>query len=235
MRLQKYMAQCGLASRRKSEKMISQGLVKINGKVVTKLGTTINPKIDIIKVNNKTIKMESRNIYIMLNKPSRYVTTLSDEQDRKIVTDLIEGVKERIFPVGRLDMDTTGLLLLTNDGDITYKLTHPSQEIEKRYIAIVDGTPNRKALERFRKGLFLDGRKTAPARVKILKNFTEDSILEIGIHEGRNRQVKRMCSTIGHPVKKLKRIALGELELGDLRNGNWRYLNSREIEYLNKL
>src|SRR5699024_5033004 len=166
MRLQKYMAQCGLASRRKSEKMISQGLVKINGKVVTKLGTTINPKIDIIKVNNKTIKMESRNVYIMLNKPSRYVTTLSDEQDRKIVTDLIEGVKERIFPVGRLDMDTTGLLLLTNDGDITYKLTHPSQEIEKRYIAIVDGTPNRKELERFRKGLFLDGRKTAPARVK---------------------------------------------------------------------
>lgn len=235
MRLQKFMAKCGVASRRKSEELISQGLVKVNDKVIRELGTKIDPSKDIVKVEDKRIRLESNKVYIMLNKPIGYVTTLKDEKDRKVVTDLIQEVDERIYPVGRLDIDTTGLLLLTNDGDITYKLTHPSKEIPKRYIAIVEGVPNRGELEKFRKGLFIDGKGTAPADIKIAKRFDDESILDISIHEGRNRQVKKMCEAINHPVKKLKRISMGKLELGGLDIGNWRYLNQVEIEYLKSL
>lgn len=235
MRLQKFMAKCGVASRRKSEELISQGLVKVNDKVTRELGTKIDPSKDIVKVEDKRIRLESNKVYIMLNKPIGYVTTLKDEKDRKVVTDLIQEVDERIYPVGRLDIDTTGLLLLTNDGDITYKLTHPSKEIPKRYIAIVEGVPNRGELEKFRKGLFIDGKGTAPADIKIAKRFDDESILDISIHEGRNRQVKKMCEAINHPVKKLKRISMGKLELGGLDIGNWRYLNQEEIEYLKSL
>lgn len=235
MRLQKYMAMCGVASRRKSEEMIRDGLVKVNNKTVTELGTTIDPHKDTVKVNGKRIKLESRKIYIMLNKPVGYVTTLKDENKRRIVTDLIEGVSERIYPVGRLDADTSGLLLLTNDGDIAYKITHPSTKILKRYIAIVEGTPNKYELEKFRKGIVIDKKPTAEAYIKILKKFDDESILDIRIHEGRNRQVKKMCEAINHPVKKLKRISIGEIELGGLDIGNWRYLNDEEIAYLKKI
>lgn len=235
MRLQKYMALCGVASRRKSEELIINGRVKVNNKIITELGTTIDPDKDIVKVDDKKIRQESNKIYIMLNKPIGFVTTSKDEKDRKIVTDLIEGVKERIYPVGRLDADTTGLLLLTNDGDIAYKLTHPSNEIVKQYIAIVEGVPNKIELEKFRNGLYINGRKTANASIKILKNFGTDSILDIRIHEGRNRQVKKMCEAINHPVKKLKRISIGEIQLGGLDIGNWRYLDDEEIEYLKSL
>lgn len=235
MRLQKYIALCGVTSRRKAEKLILEGKVKVNNKVVWELGTVIDPDIDKVKVNDRLIKPERSKVYIMLNKPIGYVTTLKDEKNRKIVTDLIEGVKERIYPVGRLDADTTGLLLLTNDGDITYKLTHPSNEVPKRYIAIVEGVPNKSELERFRKGLKIDGRYTSRAKIKIVKRYEDESVLDIIIHEGRNRQVKKMCEAINHPVKKLKRIAIGELELGGLGLGNWRYLEDEEIEYLNNL
>lgn len=235
MRLQKFMAKCGVASRRKSEELILQGLVKVNGKIVKELGTKIDPIKDLVRVEEKIIKLETNKIYIMLNKPIGYVTTLSDEKDRKVVTDLIDQVNERIYPVGRLDIDTTGLLLLTNDGDLTYKLTHPSSKVIKRYIAIVEGVPNRNELQRFRNGLIIDGKSTAPADIKISKRFDDESILDIRIHEGRNRQVKKMCEAINHPVKKLKRISIGELELGGLDIGNWRYLNQDEIEYLKSL
>lgn len=235
MRLQKFMAQCGVASRRKSEELISQGLVKVNGKIVKELGTKVDPNKDFIQVEEKVITLELNKVYILLNKPIGYVTTLSDEKDRKIVTDLVDQVRERIYPVGRLDIDTTGLLLLTNDGDVAYKLTHPSNEIPKRYIAIVEGTPNRNELQRFRNGLIIDGRRTAPASIKITKKFEDESILDITIHEGRNRQVKKMCEAINHPVKKLKRIGMGELELGGLDIGNWRHLNLEEIRYLKSL
>lgn len=235
MRLQKYMALCGVASRRKSEELIMNGQVKVNNKTVTELGTIIDPDKDIIKVDDKRIRLESNKVYIMLNKPIGFVTTVKDEKDRKIVTDLIDGVKERIYPIGRLDADTTGLLLLTNDGDIAYKLTHPSNEIVKQYIAIVEGVPNKNELEKFRRGLFIEGRKTSRASLKILKNFGTDSILDIKIHEGRNRQVKKMCEAINHPVKKLKRISIGEIELGGLDVGNWRYLDDEEINYLRSL
>ncbi len=235
MRLQKYIALCGVTSRRKAEELILQGKVKVNNKIVQELGTTIDPDKDVVKVDDKKIKAEERKIYIMLNKPVGFVTTLKDEKDRKIVTDLIEGVKERIYPVGRLDADTTGLLILTNDGDLAYKLTHPSKEILKRYIAIVEGVPNKWELEKFRRGLVIDGRPTAEAYIKIAKRYDTESILDISIHEGRNRQVKKMCEAINHPVKKLKRIAIGELGIGGLDIGNWRYLEEDEIKYLKKL
>lgn len=235
MRLQKYMAKCGIASRRKSEEIILEGRVKVNDIVVKELGMTINPKKDIVKVDNKIIKLEENKIYIMLNKPKGYVTTVKDKHSEKIVLDLINGVKERIYPVGRLDVDTTGLLLLTNDGDLVYKLTHPSYEIPKKYIALVKGIPNNKKLYKFRKGLKINGRMTAEAYVKILKRNRDTSLLEISIHEGRNRQVRKMCKYIGHPVIQLERVAIGKLELGNLGIGEWRYLTSKEIEYLKKL
>ncbi len=235
MRLQKYIALCGVTSRRKAEELILNGKVKVNNKIVNELGVTIDPEKDIVKVNDKKIEMEKRKVYIILNKPIGFVTTLKDEKDRKIVTDLIEGVKERIYPVGRLDADTTGLLILTNDGDLAYKLTHPSNEVVKRYIAIVEGVPNKWELERFRKGLIINGRKTSEAFIKIAKRYENDSILEIAIHEGRNRQVKKMCEAINHPVKKLKRIAIGDLEIGGLDIGNWRFLEEDEIQYLKQI
>ncbi len=235
MRLQKYIASCGIASRRKAEEMIADGRVEVNGKIVMEMGIKVDPKKDKVKVDGKFIRKEKEKVYIMLNKPIGYITSLKDEEGRRIVTDLIEGVDERIFPVGRLDADTTGLLLLTNDGDITYKLTHPSYEIVKKYIAIVEGVPNRMELEKFRNGMMLDGRRTAKASVKIAKRYEDEAILEIEIHEGRNRQVKKMCEMINHPVKKLKRVSLGEIELGGMETGNWRYLDEEEMEYLNSL
>lgn len=235
MRIQKFMAKCGVASRRKSEELIRQGLVEVNGQVITEPGLKIDPDKDLVKVNNKKIKLESKKVYIMLNKPLGYVTSLKDEKNRRGVTDLIDGVRERIYPVGRLDIDTTGLLLLTNDGDLTYRLTHPSNEVVKRYIAVVEGVPNKRELESFRQGLLIDGKKTAKAYIKILRSFEDESILDIRIHEGRNRQVRKMCEAINHPVKKLKRVAIGELELGDLHVGNWRFLTEEEIAYLKSL
>lgn len=195
----------------------------------------IDPTKDVVEVDGKTIRLETNKIYIMVNKPVGYVTTLKDEKDRKVVTDLIEGVRERIYPVGRLDIDTTGLLILTNDGDLTFKLTHPSNEVFKRYIAIVEGVPTKYELDRFRNGLVIDGRKTSKANIKVAKRYDDESILDISIYEGRNRQVKKMCEKINHPVKKLKRISIGEIELGGLDIGNWRYLNQEEIDYLKLL
>lgn len=235
MRLQKYMALSGVASRRASEELITQGLVQVNNIVVTELGTKIDPKTDRVKVNDKSIRLETKKVYVLLNKPIGYVSTMNDEKDRRIVTDLIEGIDERIYPVGRLDADTTGLLLLTNDGDLAFKITHPKNGVLKRYIAIVEGVPNRVELERFRKGLILDGKPTAEAFIKIAKRYDTESILEISLHEGRNRQVKKMCEMINHPVKKLKRIAIGNIEIGGLEIGNWRHLEEEEVKYLKGL
>ncbi|HCO18454.1 MAG TPA: pseudouridine synthase [Tissierellales bacterium] len=235
IRLQKYMALCGVASRRASEELIKNGQVQVNGKVVLEMGTVIDPDKDRVSVDGKTVKPEKRKVYIMLNKPVGIVTSLKDEKGRTVVTDLIEGVDERIYPVGRLDSDTSGLLLLTNDGELAFKLTHPSKRIFKKYIAIVEGLPNKGELERLRNGIKIDGRVTSKAKVKVLKNFGEDSILEIEIFEGRNRQVKKMCEAVNHPVKKLKRVAFGELQLGGLESGNWRYLNDEELAFIRSL
>lgn len=235
MRLQKFLAQAGVASRRKSEELILSGKVKVNNITITELGTTVNPETDIVLYNDKRISPEEKKVYYMLNKPEGYVTTVKDEKGRKTVLDLFSKVSERIYPIGRLDCDTSGLLLLTNDGDITYLVTHPKHEIEKNYIATVRGIPSEQQLQQFRQGLLIEGRKTAKAKVKIINKKYESSTLSIKIIEGRNRQVRKMCSAIGHPVITLKRISIGSIELGELPVGKSRQLTLDEIKYLKSL
>jgi 23S rRNA pseudouridine2605 synthase len=231
IRLQKYIAQCGVASRRHAEKLISQGRVSVNGKTVTEMGTLVSAD-DRVEFDGKEIKKENRTVYIMLNKPFGYVTTVYDPQGRPTVLDLIEGVKERIYPVGRLDYDTTGLLILTNDGDFAYRNTHPSCEITKTYMAEVKGSPSVNSIKRLRKGALIDGRTTSPAHVEIIENKNTSTVLKIIIHEGRYHQVKRMCEAIGHSVIQLKRTAIGRLELGGLKPGQWRYLLPDELKLI---
>ncbi|SHE41828.1 MULTISPECIES: pseudouridine synthase [Caloramator] len=232
-RIQKYIARCGIASRRKAEELVLQGKVKVNGKVIKEI-VTVDTEFDVIEVNGKVVKPEENKVYIMLNKPTGYITSAKDQFGRKTVVDLVD-VKERIFPVGRLDYDTSGLLILTNDGEVANKLMHPSKEIDKVYIAEVEGVPTREEMERFKRGLKIEDYITAPAKIKLLKIRDKTSIVEVIIHEGRNRQVRKMCSAIGHKVLKLKRVRIGSLELGNLKEGEWRYLNSDEIEYLKSL
>lgn len=234
MRLQKYMAHSGAASRRKSEELIQTGRVRVNDNIITELGYKVDPDKDRVYLDDKRLKLIKKHTYIALNKPLGVVSTVKDEKNRDAVVDLIDGDK-RLYPVGRLDIDTTGLLILTDDGSITNKLTHPRYNIEKTYIATVEGRPNKRELNLLRQGFELDGEKFAPAKVKILKSFENDSIIETKISEGKNHQVKRMYGYINHPVKKLKRISIGEIELGDLQIGNYRYLSDEEINYLKSI
>lgn len=233
MRLQKYMAQAQVASRRKSEEIISQGRVTVNGKVISEMGYVVKEG-DIVKVDGKRINLVKNFVYYLLNKPIGVVCTTNDEKNRVNVVDLIETTR-RIYPVGRLDIDTTGLVFLTDDGEIASKIIHPRNKIPKKYIATVEGTPSGVGLNKLRRGIMLDGRRTAPAKVRILKNYNTDSIVEIIITEGRNHQVKNMFNYIGNPVKKLKRIGIGELSLGLLQPGEYRELEEFEVEYLRKL
>lgn len=234
MRLQKYIAKCGVTSRRKAEELISLGRVEVNGQLVREMGTKVDISRDLVKVDGKLIELDEKKRYILLNKPVGYVTTLDDELGRKTVVDLIK-IEERIFPVGRLDRDTEGLLILTNDGDLTHKLTHPSFEIEKTYLAKVEGVPKEEELEEFRRGLIIEGKKTWPAKINLVEKNIGYSILKIRIHEGRNRQVRKMCAEINHPVKELKRIEFGGLKLTGLGLGEYRDLNEQEINRLKKL
>lgn len=234
-RLQKVLANAGVASRRHSEELILAGKVKVNGEVVKTLGTKVDPEKDAIEVNGKLLKAGAPKIYLMLNKPAGYVTTAHDPQGRPTVLDLVKDAGVRVYPVGRLDFDTEGLLLLTNDGDLTYALTHPKHEVGKTYLALVQGVPGPDKLKRFQKGLRLADGKTAPARVRPVKNVRGNAWLEITIHEGRNRQVRRMCETIGHPVIKLKRIKLGFLALDKLEEGKYRHLTKEEVRKLKQL
>lgn len=231
IRLQKYLAECGVASRRKAEELISQGRVSVNGILVTEMGCKVS-FADRVEVDGKAVSPENAKVYILLNKPVGYVTTAKDQFARKTVLDLIEGIDERIYPVGRLDYDTSGLLLLTNDGEFTYRLTHPKHELTKIYIADVKGVPTEVELERFKKGLKIEDYFTSPANIKILEDYKSGAIIEVRIHEGRNRQVRKMCEAIGHEVKKLKRVAMGRLELGSLQEGNWRFLSQDELKLL---
>ncbi|AGB18955.1 pseudouridine synthase [Thermoanaerobacterium thermosaccharolyticum] len=233
-RLQKYLAECGIASRRKSEQLILDGKIKVNGTVIKNLGIKIDPDKDIVEYDGRVVAKVQHNIYIMLNKPTGFITTVKDQFGRPSVLDIIK-IKDRIYPVGRLDYDTSGLLLLTNDGDIANKLMHPKHEIDKVYIAKIRGIPDDKDLDRFRNGLLLDNRLTAKAKIEILKKINNDALVKIVIHEGRNRQIRRMCELIGHPVMTLKRIKIGDLELGNLKVGQWRYLSGEEVQYLKNL
>ena len=231
VRLQKYLADCGIASRRKCEQYIQQGKVQVNGKVVTELGTKINPKKDKVKFENREITENRKMVYILLNKPIGYVTTVDDQFNRDTVLDLVK-VKERIVPVGRLDMYTSGALILTNDGDFVYKVTHPKHEIEKTYTVTLKDIIQNDEVEKLRKGVQIEDYTTKPAKVKILKIVQEKNIsrLEIIIHEGKNRQVRKMCEAIGKKVLALHRSKIGKIGVKDLKLGEWRYLTEKEIQ-----
>lgn len=233
-RLQKFMAHRGIASRRKSEELIQEGLVKVNGKVVTVLGFMVNPEKDKIQVNGKLLKEEPSKIYLMLNKPRGYISTVLDPKGRKTVKDLVKDVKERIYPIGRLDYDSEGLLLLTNDGDLTLALTHPSHQVKKTYRVRVKGIPSINKLNQLENGVPLEDGITYPAQVHFIDQLNGNALLEIVIKEGRNRQVKRMCEYIGHEVIRLRRTKLGELSLGELKVGEYRKLTQKEITTLKK-
>ena len=243
-RLQKYIARCGVASRRKSEELILSGQIKVNGNIITELGTKVNIDIDIVEYNNKVIKPEEKKVYIMLNKPEGYITSASDEKGRKTVLDLID-VNERIYPIGRLDYDSSGLLLLTNDGDIYNKIIHPRVAIDKKYIALCEGKFTEKEIEKFKNGLDIGGYITSNANIEIideenilLKKTGENvirSTVEITIHEGKNRQIRRMCASLNHNVLSLKRISIGNIKLGNLKKGTWRELTEEEINYMKGL
>ncbi|SDK47986.1 pseudouridine synthase [Natronincola ferrireducens] len=234
MRLQKFLASCGIASRRKSEELIKKGIIKVNGVVVTEMGYKIDTEKDKITINDKEVQQEGKFIYVLLNKPVGYVTTASDQFNRKKVTDLVES-PYRLFPVGRLDYNTSGLLLLTNNGELTFKLTHPKFKVEKTYIANVIGKLTKEEIEAFQNGLQIEDYVTSSAKLKVLKETEESSLIEVRIREGKNRQVRKMCDAIGHPVLHLKRISMGEIKLGKLPVGKWRYLDNGETKYLQGL
>lgn len=232
IRLQKFLATNGIASRRKCEELILQGKVSVNGKIVTELGVKINPEVDEIAYNGKKIKNTSKKlVYILLNKPIGVVTTVKDQFGRESVLDLVK-IPERIVPVGRLDMYTSGALILTNDGDFVYQLTHPKHEITKTYHVTVIGKVTQEEVEKLRKGVKIEDYVTRPAKVKILKIDEEKNIarLEIVIHEGKNRQIRKMCETIGKKVVALHRSKIEDLHVKDLKIGTWRYLKESEIQ-----
>lgn len=237
VRLQKFMADCGVASRRKCEEYISNGFVKVNGKAINELGVKINPKKDIVEYNGRILRQASKNnIYILLNKPIGYVTTVKDQFSRDTVLDLIKGINERIVPVGRLDMYTSGALILTNDGEFVYKVTHPKYEIEKTYVATLSGIIQNDAIEKLKNGVEIEDYTTKPAKVRILKIDNEKNIsrLEITIHEGKNREVRKMCEAVGYKVMALHRSKIGKIDVKDLRIGQWRYLSKKEVDYFKK-
>ena len=237
-RLQKILSAAGVASRRLSEELIVQGRVSVNGTTVTALGTKADPAVDEIKVDGRRIRTEQRRRYVLLNKPRGYITSRSDPEGRPTVMDLMKGVKEYIYPVGRLDYDSEGLLLLTNDGELAARLTHPRHEVEKVYEARVKGVPDDRALERLARGVPIDGRRTAPAKIRASEPFArgsgEQTIVEISIHEGRQRQVRKMFEAVGHPVVRLKRVRIGPLEDPDMPVGHWRELTPQEVGRLQK-
>jgi pseudouridine synthase len=234
IRLQKILAQAGIASRRAAETLMTEGRVSVNGETVRELGTKADPARDDIRVDGRRIRAAERLRYILLNKPRGYVTTRSDPQRRPTVLDLLPGVREYVYPVGRLDYDTEGLLLLTNDGDLAAGLTHPRHGVERTYEARVAGMPDDRALERLRTGVPLDGRRTLPASVRLLNAGRSDreGILQMTIREGRNRQVRRMCEAVGHPVQRLTRTRVGPIADRRLKPGEWRELSAEEVRKL---
>lgn len=237
MRINKYIASCGVASRRKAEELILDGKVKVNGKIIEELSYKVDENKDVVEVNNVKITLDEKLVYLLLNKPEGYITTVKDQFDRTSVIDLLSDVKGRVFPVGRLDYETSGLLLLTNDGDLTYKLTHPKHEIDKTYVAKVKGILTEDEMKNFREGLYIEDYKTAPAKLKVLDSDRVKNIstLEIKIHEGKNRQVRKMCKAINHPVLRLKRVAMGKINLKNCKVGEYRYLTEDEVRYLKNI
>lgn len=234
LRLSKYLAQAGIASRRHAEELIKNGEIKVNGQLITAMGTQVEQG-DTVEYRDETIGFDtSDKLYVLLNKPPGFICSVSDPQGRPTVMDLVRDIKGRIYPVGRLDFDTSGLLLLSNDGDFANLMIHPRYRINKKYAAQVKGRAKAAELEQMRRGLLLDDGITAPAQVKLLAVDKDSSCLEISIHEGRKRQVKRMCAAVGHPVLSLKRIGFAFLTLQGLEEGEYRLLSRQEVEALRK-
>lgn len=231
MRINKYIAQAGFTSRRKADELIINGNVKVNGKIMKEPGYQVEED-DRVSVNEIEIHGREKLVYIALNKPMGYVTTMDDDRNRYIVTDLISDIPERVFPVGRLDFNTTGLLLMTNDGDLGQKLMHPSHKMTKRYRAHVAGVLSGQKEAIIRKGVDIGGYITKPAKVEVIKQGPRSAIVEIEIHEGKNRQVRKMFNALDCPVQSLKRVAIGKVQLGKLKEGHYRKLSKEEISYL---
>ncbi len=235
MRLQKFLASCSVASRRGAEALIKQGRIKVNGESVTEMGVKIDEENDIVEFDGKRVKPDSKMIYVLLNKPVGFVTTVSDDKGRDTVMELVSDIPVRIYPVGRLDYDTEGLLLMTNDGDLTYRITHPKNNVEKTYVAEVTGNISMNTLVALRNGVYLDGVRTAPAKVEVIGATRYGTKLEITIHEGKNRQVRRMFESVGCIVKRLKRTKEAGLILGHVPLGHWRKLTESEVNMLKKI
>jgi len=237
VRLQKIISAAGIASRRAAEKLISEGRVSVNGKTVTELGSKADPDADEIRVDERRVKGPQLHRYFLLNKPRGYVTTRSDPERRPTVLDLLKGVREYVYPVGRLDFDSEGLLILTNDGDLAAMLTHPRHEVERVYEAQVLGIPDAHDLDRLSRGVMIEGRRTSPAHIELLperRTQGDTSVLRVTIHEGRTRQVRKMCDAIGHPVRTLKRVRIGPIADKHLRVGSYRELAPEEVRRLKR-
>jgi pseudouridine synthase len=234
-RIQKILARAGIASRREAERMVIEGRVTVNGKVVDELGFKADSSKDHIKVDGKRLVRFEPKIALLLNKPRGYVSTVKDPKGRPTVMDLLKNIKWRVYPVGRLDFDAEGLLLLTNDGDFTYLLSHPKFSIPRTYLVKVKGVPEEERLTRLKRGVMLEDGKAKAVSVQLLRQREKNSWIQVVVTEGRNRLVKRMFSAIGYPVLKLKRVGFGPIRLGDLRIGQFRYLTPEEIEKIRKI
>ncbi len=230
IRLQKFLAECGVASRRKAEQLISRGAVSVDGRTITEMGYKIDPKRQEVHYQGKLIKPKTKWTYILLNKPKGYVTTMSDPQGRPIVTSLLKDLDTRVFPVGRLDIDSEGALLLTDDGALAHKILHPSHESTKTYEVVVKGVVSQGKIRKLEQGIEIEGKKTWPAKILQVKKQGPACRLVISIHEGRKRQVRRMFEAIGHPVINLKRTAYGKLQLGSLKSGAYRFLTPEDMK-----
>lgn len=234
IRLQKHLSECGIASRRKAEELIAAGKVKINGHIA-EIGSKVDPKRDKVTVRGRAVVPVNEKVYIMLNKPRGFVTTMSDELGRKTVSDLVADAGNRIFPVGRLDRDSEGLLIMTNDGDFANKLTHPSSHVNKTYRVTVKGAAEEEQLLKMKEGIVLDGRKTLPCDCFIAERKPDRTVLIFVLNEGRNRQIRRMCEAVGLEVLRLKRTEIAGVKLGMLSQGKWRPLNEREMRRLTNI
>ena len=231
MRINKYIAQAGIASRRKADQLIMSGNVKVNGAVMKEPGYDV-AEGDKVEVNGRLLENRTKLEYVLINKPTGMVTTVSDDKDRLTVMEVVKDIDARLFPVGRLDYNTSGALLMTNDGEMAYKLTHPKHEVYKTYRAKVAGVLSNEKVARLRKGVDIGGFVTSRAKVNVIKGNQHSTIVEISIHEGKNRQVRKMFAAVGNPVQELERTAIGEIRLGHLKPGHYRKLTREEIQYL---
>ncbi|MGD2245768.1 MAG: pseudouridine synthase [Candidatus Aminicenantes bacterium] len=234
IRLNKFLSQAGIASRREADRLIAQGRVKVNGVIIQTLGSKIEVERDRVEVDGKQIKGEKSRAYVLLNKPPGYLVTLKDPLRRQTVLELLPKLKTRLFPVGRLDYDSEGLLLMTNDGELANRLMHPRYEIKKIYLVKVSGLPEKNRLAKLEKGILIEGKKTAPAKISLLSSSPKRSLLKVEIHEGRKREIRRMFEAIGFPVLRLSRIEFAGLTAHGLNPGEWRYLTEKEVANLKK-